>query len=74
MDEYPNFEAWSRGNLDSFAVAAFIRMRDQAQVIEQMRLDLHDAMNFLRTAIRDMPRPGDPILKGQPHDSYLEHP
>ena len=74
MDDYPNFEAWSRGNLDSFAVAAFIRMRDQAQTIEHMRKDLHDAMNFLRCAIRDMPRPSDPILKGQPHDSYLDHP
>ena len=73
MDEYPNFAAWSRGNLDSFALEAFIRMRDQAQTIEHMRKDLHDAMSFLRTAMRDMPRPIDPILKGQPHDSYLDH-
>ena len=59
MDEPPNFAAWSRGTLDEFALEAYLRIQEQTQTMEHMRMDLHDAMTLLRGAMREVPRRTD---------------
>lgn len=49
MSDLPNFPAWERQTLDKFAADSYIRMQQQAEAIEQLRQDLRDAMNLLRT-------------------------
>lgn len=48
MTDYPNFAAWQTENLISFASDAYVRMREQEEAIEQLRLDLKAAMQELR--------------------------
>jgi hypothetical protein len=48
MKDAPNFAAWSLENLSKFAAEAYQRMVDQEHAIEQLRLDLKDAMYLLR--------------------------
>ena len=50
MSDLPNFAAWERQTLDKFAADSYIRMQQQAEAIEQLRQDLRDAMNLLRSA------------------------
>lgn len=44
----PNFAAWSLTNLASFASDAYDRMQEQELALEQLRLDLKDAMKLVR--------------------------
>jgi len=44
----PNFAAWSIPTLVSFAQDAYAKMQDQEGALEQLRLDLKDAMRMLR--------------------------
>lgn len=46
--DVPNFAAWSIPTLVSFAQDAYVRMQEQEGAIEQLRLDLKDAMRMLR--------------------------
>lgn len=44
----PNFAAWSIPTLVSFAQDAYVKMQEQEGAIEQLRLDLKDAVRLLR--------------------------
>ena len=46
--DVPNFAAWSIPTLVSFAQDAYVKMQEQGEAIEQLRLDLKDAMHMLR--------------------------
>ena len=46
----PNFSAWERETLDKFAAEAYLRLQQQEEALEQLRLDLKDAMKLLRSA------------------------
>ena len=46
----PNFAAWDRLLLDKFATEAYLRLQQQEEALEQLRLDLKDAMKLLRSA------------------------
>ena len=46
----PNFAAWDRQLLDKFAAEAYLRLQQQEEALEQLRLDLKDAMKLLRSA------------------------
>lgn len=48
MKDAPNFAAWSLENLAKFAQESYQRMIEQEQAIEQLRLDLKDAMKLVR--------------------------
>ena len=40
----PTFNTWDRAVLDKFALEAYLRMLKQQDQIEQLRLDLKDAI------------------------------
>jgi hypothetical protein len=44
----PNFAAWSHTNLANFASDAYDRLQEQEFALEQIRLDLKDAMKLVR--------------------------
>ena len=44
----PSFNTWERETLDKFALAAYLRMRKQEDQLEQLRLDLKDAIAAYR--------------------------
>lgn len=46
--DVPNFAAWSIPTLVSFAQDAYVKMQEQEGAIEQLRLDLKDAVRLLR--------------------------
>jgi len=46
--DIPNFAAWSLENLANFAKDAYIYMQKQDAAIQQLRLDLKDAMKLVR--------------------------
>lgn len=46
--DMPNFGAWNFSTLVSFAQEAYTRMCEQEAAIEQLRLDLKDAVKLLR--------------------------
>ena len=48
MNDLPNFAAWERQTLDSFALDAYLRLQAQQEALEQLRGDLRDAMNLIR--------------------------
>lgn len=55
MKDDPKFEslaAWSHASLVKFAQDAYVRMQQDHQTIEQLRLDLKDAMKLLRETLR----------------------
>jgi hypothetical protein len=54
MKDAPNFAAWSLENLTKFAAEAYQRMIEQEHAIEQLRLDLKDAMHLLRKQNKEM--------------------
>ena len=45
----PTFNTWDRAVLDKFALEAYLRMLKQQDQIEQLRLDLKDAIEAYRT-------------------------
>jgi len=49
LNDLPNFAAWERQTLDKFALDAYLRLQDQQEALEQLRQDLRDAMQLLRT-------------------------
>ena len=44
----PTFSTWDRAVLDKFALEAYLRMLKQQDQIEQLRLDLKDAIAAYR--------------------------
>lgn len=48
MKDAPNFAAWSLENLVNFATESYQRMIVQDEALEQLRLDLRDAMKLVR--------------------------
>ncbi len=54
MKDAPNFAAWSLENLTKFAAEAYQRMIEQEHAIEQLRLDLKDAMHLLRKQNKEL--------------------
>ena len=50
MQDLPNFAAWSNENLAKFALEAYLRLQAQQDAIEQLRGDLKDAMQLVRTS------------------------
>lgn len=41
----PNFDTWSYENLAKFAAEAYERLREQAMIIEQLRMELKETRN-----------------------------
>lgn len=44
----PSFNTWERETLDKFALAAYLRMQKQEDQLEQLHLDLKDAIAAYR--------------------------
>ena len=44
----PTFSTWDRQTLDKFALEAYLRMLKQQDQLEQLRLDLKDAIAAYR--------------------------
>ena len=44
----PTFSTWDRATLDKFALEAYLRLRQQQDQLEQLRLDLKDAIAAYR--------------------------
>ena len=54
----PTFNTWDRAVLDKFALEAYLRMLKQQDQIEQLRLDLKDAI----AAYRELNKGSDTLL------------
>ena len=52
MNDTPNFSAWTNENLAKFALEAYVRLQAQQDAIEQLRGDLKDAMEQIRSNLR----------------------
>ena len=48
----PTFSTWDRATLDKFALEAHLRLQQQQDQLEQLRLDLKDAIEAYRAVIR----------------------
>ena len=46
--DLPNFAAWSNKNLADFAAEAYIRMQEQQEEIEHLKLDAKAALEAAR--------------------------
>ena len=44
----PTFSTWERQTLDKFALAAYLRLQEQQDQLEQVRGDLKDAIEAYR--------------------------
>ena len=44
----PTFATWERQTLDKFALAAYLRLQQQQEQLEQLRCDLKDAIEAYR--------------------------
>ena len=44
----PTFSTWDRATLDKFALKAYLRLQQQQDQLEQLRLDLKDAIAAYR--------------------------
>lgn len=44
----PTFATWERPTLDKFALEAYLRLQQQQDQLEQLRLDLKDAIEAYR--------------------------
>jgi len=49
--DIPNFAAWSTKNLADFATEAYIRMQEQQEEIEHLKLDAKAALEAARKAM-----------------------
>lgn len=49
--DLPNFAAWSNKNLADFAAEAYIRMQEQQEEIENLKLDAKAALEAARRAM-----------------------
>ena len=54
----PTFSTWDRAVLDKFALEAYLRMLKQQDQLEQLRLDLKDAI----AAYRELNKGSDTLL------------
>lgn len=54
----PTFSTWERQTLDKFALAAYLRLQEQQDQLEQLRGDLKDAIEAYRTLIKEPFRSG----------------
>ena len=54
----PTFATWDRPTLDKFALAAYLRLQEQQDQLEQLRGDLKDAIEAYRTLIKEPRRSG----------------
>ena len=50
-DPTPTFPTWERQNLDKFALEAYLRLRQQNEQLEQLRLDVKVAIAAYRALI-----------------------
>ena len=49
----PTFATWERQTLDKFALEAHLRLQQQQDQLEQLRLDLKDAIEAYRAVMRE---------------------
>ena len=49
----PTFATWERETLDKFALAAYLRMQEQQDQLEQVRGYLKDAIEAYRAVMRE---------------------
>lgn len=49
--DLPNFAAWSNENLADFCTEAYIRMQEQQEEIEHLKLDAKAALEAARKAM-----------------------
>ena len=49
----PTFNTWDKVTLDKFALEAYLRLRQQQDQLEQLRLDLKDAIEAYRAVMRE---------------------
>ena len=49
--DIPNFAAWSNENLAKFAAEAYVRMQNQQEEIENLKLDAKAALEAARKAM-----------------------
>ena len=49
----PTFNTWDRAVLDKFAFEAYLRLQQQQDQLEQLRLDLKDAIEAYRVVMRE---------------------
>jgi hypothetical protein len=52
-NNHPSFATWSHGVLAKFASDCYMRLKEEQQANEQLRLDLKDAMKLLRAALKE---------------------
>ena len=51
MSDIPNFAAWTNENLAKFAEEAYVRMQEQQEEIEHLKLDAKAALEAARKAM-----------------------
>ena len=49
----PTFATWDRPTLDKFALAAYLRLQEQQEQLEQVRGNLKDAIEAYRAVMRE---------------------
>lgn len=55
-NDTPNFAAWSNENLANFAKDSYLQMKKQDEALQQLRLDLKDAMKAVRQLHSELSR------------------
>lgn len=55
-NDTPNFAAWSNENLANFAKDSYLQMKKQDEALQQLRLDLKDAMKVARQLHSELSR------------------
>lgn len=48
----PNFDTWEQGTLARYALEQYLQNLELREAIEQLRLDLKDAMRMLRSQFK----------------------
>lgn len=51
--DVPNFAAWNTETLAKFALDAYLKMQEQADIIDQLKLDRKDAIESYRQLVRE---------------------
>ena len=52
MNDIPNFAAWTNENLARFAKDSYVRMQEQQKHIEELQLNLKDAVEIMKEVKR----------------------
>lgn len=58
--DLPNFKAWSTENLAAFCTDAYLRMQEQAEELEQARLNIKAALDTTRKLIKEIGNGNNP--------------